>query len=139
LRRCVIRLLATVLIALCCIEQGLSRFPYESNDGSPCLKTEASHIGQQLCYVLQEKVLQAGVLVHSVQLSNISYSPEIAAAMLKRQQAAAMVEARNTIVEGAVDIACHAVDKLATVCGDRGGFAGVIALAFVTDSSDHVW
>jgi len=94
------------------VKQGLSRFPYESTDGSPCLKKEASHIGQQLCFVLQEKVTQAGVLVHSLQLSNISYAPEIAASMLKRQQATAMVEARNTIVEGAVDIACHAVEKL---------------------------
>jgi len=94
------------------LKQGLSCFPYESTDGSPCLKTEASHIGSQLCHVLQTKVSQAGALIHSFQLSEISYAPEIASAMLKRQQATAMVEARNTIVEGAVDIACHAVEKL---------------------------
>ena len=95
------------------LKQGLSRFPYEGRNGEPCLKTEAAHIGDQLCHVLQEKVTQAGLVIHSFQLKEISYAPEIAAAMLKRQQAEAIIDARNTIVEGAVDICCHAVDKLA--------------------------
>merc|ERR1712000_186088 len=95
------------------LKQTLSRFPYESSDGSPCLKTEASQIGEHLCSVLQDKVTQAGALVDSFQLKEISYAPEIAAGMLKRQQAIAIIEARQTIVQGAVDIAADAVDKLA--------------------------
>lgn len=94
------------------LKAGLSKFPYESQDGSPCLKTEAVQIGRQLCYVLQSKVYVAGVLVHSFQLKEISYAPEIAGVMLKRQQAQALIDARNTIVEGAVEICAHAIDKL---------------------------
>ena len=98
------------------LKQTLSRFPYESNDGSPCLKTEAEQIGRHLCNLLQRKVLQAGALIDSFQLKEISYAPEIANGMLKRQQAIAIIEARQTIVQGAVDIAADAVDKL----HDRG-------------------
>eukprot|EP00339_Tiarina_fusa_P020505 CAMPEP_0117026498 /NCGR_PEP_ID=MMETSP0472-20121206/19474_1 /TAXON_ID=693140 ORGANISM="Tiarina fusus, Strain LIS" /NCGR_SAMPLE_ID=MMETSP0472 /ASSEMBLY_ACC=CAM_ASM_000603 /LENGTH=194 /DNA_ID=CAMNT_0004733519 /DNA_START=306 /DNA_END=890 /DNA_ORIENTATION=- len=95
------------------LKQTLSRFPYESNDGSPCLKTEAEQIGKHLCNLLQRKVLQAGAMVDSFQLKEISYAPEIASGMLKRQQAIAIIEARQTIVQGAVDIAADAVTKLA--------------------------
>ena len=94
------------------LKQTLSRFPYESSDGSPCLKTEAEQIGRHLCNLLQRKVLQAGALVDSFQLKEISYAPEIASGMLKRQQAIAIIEARQTIVQGAVDIAADAVEKL---------------------------
>lgn len=94
------------------LKQTLSRFPYESNDNSPCLKTEAEQIGHHLCNLLQKKVLQAGALVDSFQLKEISYAPEIASGMLKRQQAIAIIEARQTIVQGAVDIAADAVAKL---------------------------
>mmetsp|Transcript_8449 Transcript_8449/g.35301 ORF Transcript_8449/g.35301 Transcript_8449/m.35301 type:complete len:298 (+) Transcript_8449:76-969(+) len=94
------------------LKQTLSRFPYESNDGSPCLKTEAYEIGTHLCKVLQDKVSTAGALVHSFQLKEISYAPEIASGMLKRQQAIAIIEARQTIVQGAVEIATHALEKL---------------------------
>lgn len=94
------------------LKQTLSRFPYESHDGTACLKTEAYEIGTHLCSVLQDKVSQAGALVHSFQLKEISYAPEIASGMLKRQQAIAIIEARQTIVQGAVEIATHALDKL---------------------------
>jgi membrane protease subunit (stomatin/prohibitin family) len=52
--------------------------------------------------VLQEKVHVAGVLVESFELSDLSYAPEIAQVMLVRQQAKAMVDARKTVVDGAV-------------------------------------
>jgi len=94
------------------LKQTLCRFPYESHDGSPCLKTEAEHIGKHLCNILQQKVMMAGALIHSFQLKEISYSPEIASSMLKRQQAVAIVEARQTIVQGAVDIAVDAIMKI---------------------------
>ena len=94
------------------LKQTLCRFPYESQDGSPCLKTEAEHIGKHLCAILQQKVMMAGALIHSFQLKEISYAPEIASSMLKRQQAVAIVEARQTIVQGAVDIAVDAIMKI---------------------------
>jgi len=94
------------------LKQIISRFPYETMDDSPCLKTEADHIGQELCGLLQQKVEVAGARVYSFQLKEISYAPEIAAGMLKRQQAVAMLQARQTIVQGAVEIACHAVEDV---------------------------
>jgi len=98
------------------LKQTLSRFPYESRDGSPCLKTEAEQISNHLSNLLQRKVIQAGTVIHSFQLKEISYAPEIAAGMLKRQQAIAIIDARQTIVQGAVDIAVDAIEKL----GERG-------------------
>mmetsp|Transcript_9218 Transcript_9218/g.12883 ORF Transcript_9218/g.12883 Transcript_9218/m.12883 type:complete len:301 (-) Transcript_9218:60-962(-) len=99
--------------AECALKQTLSKFPYESMDGSPCLKTEAQQIGEHLTSMLQDKISQAGALAHSFQLKEISYAPEIASGMLKRQQAVAIIQARQTIVEGAVDIATHTLEKLA--------------------------
>lgn len=61
---------------------------------------------------VQERVDVAGVKVVNFELTDISYAPEIAAAMLIRQQAEAMIDARKLIVEGAVDIACGAVEHL---------------------------
>eukprot|EP00011_Vannellida_sp_DIVA3-517-6-12_P001570 CAMPEP_0114628078 /NCGR_PEP_ID=MMETSP0168-20121206/12630_1 /TAXON_ID=95228 ORGANISM="Vannella sp., Strain DIVA3 517/6/12" /NCGR_SAMPLE_ID=MMETSP0168 /ASSEMBLY_ACC=CAM_ASM_000044 /LENGTH=306 /DNA_ID=CAMNT_0001839439 /DNA_START=24 /DNA_END=941 /DNA_ORIENTATION=- len=98
--------------AECALKQTLSHFPYESHDGSPCLKTEAQQIGEHLSSKLQDKISQAGALAHSFQLKEISYAPEIASGMLKRQQAVAIIQARQTIVEGAVDIATHTLEKL---------------------------
>merc|ERR1711982_75676 len=70
-------------------------------------------MGENICVIYCKKVLQAGAMVDSFQLKEISYAPEIASGMLKRQQAIAIIEARQTIVQGAVDIAADAVEKLA--------------------------
>jgi membrane protease subunit (stomatin/prohibitin family) len=67
----------------------------------------------------QRQVTAAGIHVHSFGLKEISYSPVVAAAMLKRQQAAAMVQARSTIVQGAVEIASTAVNSLRVGIGLR--------------------
>jgi len=54
----------------------------------------------------------AGVVIDSIQFNQISYAPEIAQGMLKKQQAMAMISARRTLVSGAVRIAFDAVQKL---------------------------
>merc|ERR1712146_511816 len=61
---------------------------------------------------LQPLLVVAGIEVSSMCLNDLSYAPEVAAAMLKRQQAAALVDARALIVEGAVRIAQDAVTRL---------------------------
>jgi len=94
------------------LKQVVSRYPYESVDGSPCLKSEAREITNELVTLLQEKVRPAGAQILSFEFNELSYAPEIAAGMLKRQQAHAMVEARTTIVKGAVDIAFSAMTEL---------------------------
>lgn len=112
------------------LKQVVARFPYEALDGGPCLKTESAEISAELVNMLQDRVMAAGARIVSLSLSNIAYAPEvcgvvvcglvftvsrqISAAMLKRQQAFALVEARQAIVQGAVDIAIEATDELNT-------------------------
>lgn len=91
-----------------------SQFPYESaNHSEPCLKVESDAVTQSFVTELQEAVNAAGILVISVRLNDLTYAPEIAQAMLMRQQALALIDARKTIVEGAVEIVRDAVDQLA--------------------------
>lgn len=87
-------------------------FPYESNDGSPCLKAESEEIAAAYIRELQGAVGRAGVEILSVKLNDLTYAPEIAQAMLMRQQAQALVDARETIVEGGVDIVKKAIVRL---------------------------
>lgn len=90
----------------------VGRFPYESTTGAPCLQRNSDVVCEALYAELQQQLYVAGVKVHSFSLKEISYAPVIAAAMLKRQQAQAMVEARQTIVAGAVDTTTGAIDAL---------------------------
>jgi len=94
------------------MKQVVSRYPYESHDGSPCLKSETHEIGREMVELLQERVTVAGAKIISFDLNELAYAPEIASGMLKRQQASALVEARKTIVVGAVEIAAGAVEAL---------------------------
>jgi len=93
------------------MKQIVSRYPYESQKGH-CLKNESEQIGNELVAVLQKKVDVTGAKIVSFQFNEMSYAPEIAAGMLKRQQAGALIEARNIIVKGAVDIAYGVVTEL---------------------------
>ncbi len=91
-----------------------SQFPYESADESEaCLKKESDEVTTAFVSELQEAVNPAGIRVLSVRLNDLTYAPEIAQAMLMRQQALALIDARKTIVEGAVEIVRDAVDRLA--------------------------
>lgn len=95
------------------IKRVASRFPYESADEArPCLRKENEVVTHQFVEELQEVVKAAGIRVMGVRLNDLTYAPEIAQAMLMRQQALALVDARKTIVEGAVAIVRDAVDRL---------------------------
>lgn len=101
--------------SLAVLKQVVSRYPYEHwDDGhhEDCLKTSGDKIQGELVRALQKQVSIAGAKVHTFQLNEISYSPEIAQGMLKRQQAEALVSARKTIVEGAIEISTGAVSEL---------------------------
>ena len=90
-----------------------STFPYESALGTePCLKVENDDVAQAFVQELQSAVDAAGIKVLSVRLNDLTYAPEIAQAMLMRQQALALIDARKTIVEGGVEIVRDAVDQL---------------------------
>jgi len=91
-----------------------SRYAYEVEDGDDkmCLSRNADEITLKAKDTLQKQVAIAGVTIDSIQFNQISYAPEIAQGMLKKQQALAMISARRTLVKGAVKIAYDAVEKL---------------------------
>ena len=95
------------------VKRGSSTFPYESPDHSePCLKAESDEVSSAYVAELKEAVQAAGITVLSVRLNDLTYAPEIAQAMLMRQQALALIDARKTIVEGGVEIVKDAVERL---------------------------
>jgi len=94
------------------IRQVVSKYPYETDDDSPNLKKENKEIQEELRSVLQEKVAIAGIYVKSVMLNELSYAVEIAAAMLKKQQAKAIVDAREIILNGTIGLAVGAVQAV---------------------------
>ena len=89
------------------------RHPYDSEDHEVSLRGSTTEVCQQLQEDVQERLDKAGVEVIDARISHLAYSPEIAAAMLQRQQAQAVVAARMKIVEGAVGMVQMALDHLA--------------------------
>jgi regulator of protease activity HflC (stomatin/prohibitin superfamily) len=89
-----------------------SRHPYDSEDHQVSLRGNTSDISNQLRTDIQERLERAGVEVMEARISHLAYAPEIAAAMLQRQQASAVVAARTKIVEGAVGMVRMALEQL---------------------------
>lgn len=90
-----------------------ARYPYESRDPrEACLKKESQAIIDDLGRHLQAQVQTAGIQIVLVRLNDLTYAPEIAQSMLLRQQAQAMVDARRTLVEGAVATVKEGIDRL---------------------------
>jgi regulator of protease activity HflC (stomatin/prohibitin superfamily) len=89
-----------------------SRHPYDSSDDEISLRGSTAEVCHQLEADIQERLDKAGVKVIEARISHLAYSPEIAAAMLQRQQAQAVVAARTKIVEGAVGMVEMALDHL---------------------------
>ena len=89
-----------------------SRHPYDSEDDEISLRGSTQEISEQLRQDIQERLERAGVEVIEARISHLAYSAEIAAAMLQRQQAQAVVAARTKIVEGAVGMVQMAPEHL---------------------------
>jgi regulator of protease activity HflC (stomatin/prohibitin superfamily) len=89
-----------------------SRHPYDSSDDEISLRGNTTEVCDQLRHDIQERLDKAGVDVIEARISHLAYAPEIAAAMLQRQQAQAVVAARTKIVEGAVSMVQMALDHL---------------------------
>lgn len=89
-----------------------SRHPYDSNDSEISLRGNTIEVCEQLKEDIQERLETAGVQVIEARISHLAYAQEIAAAMLQRQQAQAVVAARTKIVEGAVGMVEMALDQL---------------------------
>jgi regulator of protease activity HflC (stomatin/prohibitin superfamily) len=83
-----------------------------AEDGQPTLRDDADIVGARLKADLQARVEVAGVAVDEAHLMHLAYAPEIAGAMLKRQQAEAVIAARQKIVAGAVGMVEQALEQL---------------------------
>lgn len=89
-----------------------TRYPYDSEDHEVSLRGNTSEISEQLRTDIDERLDKAGVTVIEARISHLAYAPEIAAAMLQRQQAGAIVAARTRIVDGAVGMVEMALQHL---------------------------
>jgi len=90
-----------------------SSFPYDAHQvGEESLSGSPSEVAKTLQAHVQERLAKAGVSVLEVRVKHLAYAPEIAQAMLQRQQASAIIAARQKIVEGAVGMVENALDML---------------------------
>jgi regulator of protease activity HflC (stomatin/prohibitin superfamily) len=89
-------------------------FPYDASEeeGEKSLRGSSQEVAQDLQKELQSKVEAAGLEILEARITHLSYAPEIAAAMLQRQQASAIIAARQMIVEGAVGMVEMALKQL---------------------------
>ena len=89
-------------------------YPYDVNDASEekTLRGSSQEVADKLKEELQTRVNVAGIEVCEVRITHLAYAPEIAAAMLQRQQAEAIIAARKKIVEGAVGMVEMALERL---------------------------
>ena len=89
-------------------------YPYDVSEGGDekSLRGSSQEIAGVLAEEIQKRVACAGLKVEEARITTLAYAPEIAAAMLQRQQASAVVDARKMIVEGAVGMVEMALDEL---------------------------
>jgi regulator of protease activity HflC (stomatin/prohibitin superfamily) len=91
-----------------------TRYSYDSHDeNQTSLRGSTAAVAKDLQHEIQERLAKAGVQVIEARISHLAYAPEIAAAMLRRQQAGAIIAARQKIVEGAVGMVDMALARLA--------------------------
>ena len=90
-------------------------YPYDTMEDDADEKTlrgSSSEVSEIMQQELAERVKDAGIVIEDVRITTLAYSDEIAAAMLQRQQATAIIAARQKIVEGAVGMVKMAIDQL---------------------------
>lgn len=97
------------------LRQVATHYNYDNNDGDAnelTLRSGGEEINDILENTLNERLAMAGIEVVEARINYLAYAPEIAAVMLRRQQASAVISAREKIVEGAVSMVKMALDKL---------------------------
>ena len=89
-------------------------YPYDApeSSGESSLRGSSQEISDKLKAAIQEKADVAGIEIMEAKITHLAYAPEIAAAMLQRQQATAIIDARKMIVDGAVGMVEMALDRL---------------------------
>lgn len=90
-----------------------TQYPYDTEqDDQISLRGDTEEIAARLKTEIQDRLIEAGVEVLEARITHLAYAPEIASAMLQRQQAGAIIAARSRIVEGAVSMVQMALDQL---------------------------
>ncbi|WP_457629125.1 SPFH domain-containing protein [Oceanithermus sp.] len=89
-----------------------SRYPYDTEEHETSLRGSPDAVAQALTEEVQERLKIAGVKVIEARISHLAYAPEIAQAMLRRQQAQAVISARRLIVDAAVGMVQQALEHL---------------------------
>jgi regulator of protease activity HflC (stomatin/prohibitin superfamily) len=116
-------------------------FPYDAHGVEEiALSTHPQEVAKGLQAAIQERLEKAGVHVIEARLSHLAYSPEIASAMLRRQQASAIIAARRKIVEGAVGMVENALEMISEkslVKLDDERKAGMVSNLLVVLCSDR--
>ncbi|RYY75018.1 MAG: SPFH domain-containing protein [Gammaproteobacteria bacterium] len=118
-------------------------YPYEhdKDDDRLSLRSDSNAIAKKLLAEVQDRLQKAGVEVMETRLSHLAYSPEIAQAMLQRQQASAVLAARKIIVQGAVGMVSDALEQLqaqGTVELDAERKAAMVSNLLVVLCGDNV-
>jgi regulator of protease activity HflC (stomatin/prohibitin superfamily) len=115
--------------------------PYDDPSGEGrSLRGSTDEIADQLAQEMAERMVIAGVQIVEVRISHLAYAPEIAQAMLRRQQATAVVAARSQIVEGAVgmvDMALARLDERGIVSLDEERKAAMVSNLMVVLCGDQ--
>ncbi|HZG58190.1 SPFH domain-containing protein [Paenibacillus sp.] len=119
-----------------------SKYPYDNFDETGMsLRGNADEVSEELAKELQARLSVAGVDVMEARLTHLAYSTEIAGAMLQRQQASAIIAARQKIVEGAVGMVKDALEQLERDSGvaldpeRKAAMANNLMVAIVSDRS----
>ncbi|MDX2120282.1 MAG: SPFH domain-containing protein [Gemmatimonadota bacterium] len=90
-----------------------NQYPYDAHEeGTMSLSTNTADVAERLKVEIQERLAKAGVKVQEARISHLAYAPEIAGVMLRRQQATAVIAARQKIVDGAVGMVESALEQL---------------------------
>ena len=97
------------------LRQVAGQYAYDNNDAQvkePTLRSSGNEVNKVLEQKLNERLAMAGIEIVEARINYLAYAPEIAAVMLRRQQAEAIISAREKIVDGAVSMVKMALDKL---------------------------
>ncbi len=118
-----------------------TQYPYDAHaPGIVSLSHNAADISERLAVEVQDRLHKAGIKVLEARITHLAYAPEIASAMLRRQQATAIIAAREKIVEGAVsmvDMALKHIDRERIVVLDEERKAAMVSNLLVTLCTDQ--
>jgi len=122
------------------IRHAAGSYPYDDEDENVSLRRNSDEVSQHLRDEIQDRLRLAGVRVLESRIAHLAYAPEIAGAMLRRQQATAVISARTRIVDGAVgmvEMALERMDREGVIKLDDERKAAMVSNLMVVLCSEH--